>query len=88
MHDVPSSASFSLMEKPDYEAFNYFAGQAHLAARLCWTCTDPVAAAKLGELAREFAAKAVNLGASPESFWDILLAPGSSMDRLRHQSIH
>jgi hypothetical protein len=62
------------MEK--LEGFDHLAGQAHLAARLCRICTDQVMAAKLGELAREFAAKAINLGASPESFLDIPLAAG------------
>jgi hypothetical protein len=73
------------MEQPDYEASDYFAGQAHLASRLSCKCTDPVAAARLGQLAREFAAKAISFGASPESLCDILLAPGSSMDTIQHR---
>jgi len=73
------------MEQLDYEPSDYFAGQAHLACRLSWECADPVGAAKLGQLAREFAAKAINLGASPERLRDILLAPGSSMDSIHYR---
>jgi hypothetical protein len=74
------------MEQLDYEPSDYFAEQAHLACHLSWECTDPVGAAKLGQLAREFAAKAINLGASPERLRDIFLAPGSSMDSIHHRA--
>jgi hypothetical protein len=77
-----------VMEKKDYEASDYFAQQAHLAAHLCRTCTDKAVAATLGQLAREYAVKAIDFGASPEGFSDMLLAPGSSMDTLHHRTVH
>ena len=76
------------MEKMDYEASDYFAQQAHLAARLCRRCTDKAVSATLAQLAREYAVKAIDFGAPPEGFPDILLAPGSSMDTLHYRTVH